>query len=77
MPKALSLAERGGKQLRLGLYAASFTQLNIRTGYGHVGCDDFSKGMHATKHFVNTGHPVIVALPDKPWKWCYIDKIYG
>jgi hypothetical protein len=27
-----------------------------------VGCDDPSKGMHATKHFVNTGHPVIVAL---------------
>jgi uncharacterized UBP type Zn finger protein len=44
---------------------------------GHVGCDDSSKGMHATKHFVNTGHPVIVALPDKPWKWCYIHKIYG
>ena len=39
--------------------------------------DDSSKGMHATKHFVNTGHPVIVALPDKPWKWCYIHKIYG
>jgi hypothetical protein len=33
--------------------------------------------MHATKHFVNTGHPVIVSLPDKAWKWCYIDKIYG
>jgi hypothetical protein len=44
---------------------------------GHVGCDDSSKGMHATKHFVNTGHPVIVALPDKAWKWCYIDKLYG
>jgi uncharacterized UBP type Zn finger protein len=44
---------------------------------GHVGCCDSSKGMHATKHFVNTTHPVIVALPDKPWKWCYVDKIYG
>jgi Zn-finger in ubiquitin-hydrolases and other protein len=44
---------------------------------GNIGCDDSSKGMHATKHFVNTGHPVIVALPDKPWKWCYIHKIYG
>lgn len=32
----------------------------------YVGCDDSSKGMHATKHFVNTGHLVIVALPDKP-----------
>jgi len=35
--------------------------------------------MHATKHFVNTGHnPVIVALPDKLWRWCrrHIHKIY-
>jgi hypothetical protein len=44
---------------------------------GHVGCCDSSKGMHATKHFVNTSHPVIVALPNMPWKWCYVDKIYG
>ena len=44
---------------------------------GHVGCCDSSKGMYATKHFVNTTHPVIVALPDKSWKWCYVDKIYG
>lgn len=44
---------------------------------GHVGCCDSSKGMHATKHFVNTSHPVIVALPNKQWKWCYVDKIYG
>jgi uncharacterized UBP type Zn finger protein len=43
---------------------------------GHVGCCDSSKGMHTTKHFVNTTHLVIVALPDKLWKWCYVDKIY-
>jgi uncharacterized UBP type Zn finger protein len=33
---------------------------------GHVGCCDSSIGLHATKHFVNTGHPVMVALPNKP-----------
>jgi uncharacterized UBP type Zn finger protein len=44
--------------------------LHLCTICGHVGCDDSSKGMHATKHFVNTGHPVIVALPDKAWKLC-------
>jgi hypothetical protein len=44
---------------------------------GHVGCCDSSKGMHATKHFVNTAHPVIVELPNKQWKWCYVDKIYS
>ncbi len=44
---------------------------------GHVECCDSSKGMHATKHFVNTAHPVIIAPPDKPWKGCYFDKMYG
>jgi hypothetical protein len=44
---------------------------------GHVGCSDSSRGMHATKHFVNTTHPLIAALPDKAWKWCYVHKIYG
>jgi uncharacterized UBP type Zn finger protein len=51
--------------------------LRLCTICGHVGCDDSSKGMHATKHCVNTGHAVIVALPDRTWKWCYIDKLYG
>lgn len=22
-------------------------------------------------------YPVIVALPDNSWKWCYIGKLYG
>ena len=35
------------------------------------------KYMNATKHFVNTGYPVIVALPDKAWKWCYNEKLDG
>jgi uncharacterized UBP type Zn finger protein len=51
--------------------------LRLCLSCGHVGCCDSSKGMHATKHFVNTTHPLIIALPDKAWKWCYVDKIYG
>lgn len=43
---------------------------------GHVGCCDSSVGQHATKHFKETGHPVIQAIPDKSWKWCYIHKEY-
>ena len=43
---------------------------------GHVGCCDSSVGLHATKHFKKSGHPVMIALPDKPWKWCYIHKNY-
>ena len=56
---------------------AEWIALRLCIACGHVGCCDSSKGMHATKHFVNTKHPVIVALPDKQWKWCYVDKIYG
>ena len=44
---------------------------------GHVGCCDSSVGLHATKHFNNSGHPVMVALPNKQWKWCYVHKQYG
>jgi uncharacterized UBP type Zn finger protein len=44
---------------------------------GHVGCCDSSPGRHATRHFVETDHPVMVALPNKAWRWCYIHKAYG
>jgi uncharacterized UBP type Zn finger protein len=43
---------------------------------GHVGCCDSSVGKHATKHFEETGHPVMIAVPDKSWKWCYVHKEY-
>ena len=43
---------------------------------GHVGCCDSSVGVHATKHFNNTDHPVMVALPTKLWRWCYVHKDY-
>jgi uncharacterized UBP type Zn finger protein len=43
---------------------------------GHVGCCDSSIGLHARKHYENTGHPVMIALPDKSWRWCYEHKQY-
>jgi len=43
---------------------------------GHVGCCDSSVGRHATKHFEDTGHPVMEAVHDHPWKWCYVHKDY-
>jgi uncharacterized UBP type Zn finger protein len=44
---------------------------------GHVGCCDYSKNKHATKHFQNTGHPVIKSFePDEEWGYCYPDKIF-
>ena len=43
---------------------------------GHVGCCDSSIGRHATKHHEETGHPVMVALRAKSWRWCYVHKDY-
>jgi uncharacterized UBP type Zn finger protein len=43
---------------------------------GHVGCCDQSKNKHATRHFHDTGHPVIrSAEPGETWGWCYVDRI--
>lgn len=44
---------------------------------GHVGCCDSSEGLHATKHFKETSHPAMIALPNRSWKWCYIHKSYS
>jgi uncharacterized UBP type Zn finger protein len=44
---------------------------------GHVGCCDSSPGRHATRHFQETGHPVMRSIePGATWKWCYVDKTY-
>ena len=44
---------------------------------GHVGCCDSSTGKHATKHFHDTHHPVMRALPPANWTWCYLHEITG
>lgn len=43
---------------------------------GHVGCCDSSPNRHATRHFEETGHPLIRSLePGEEWSWCYVDEI--
>lgn len=43
---------------------------------GHAGCCDASEGMHATKHFLQTLHPVMRSLePGEAWGWCYVDRV--
>ena len=43
---------------------------------GHVGCCDNSKNKHATKHFHETSHSMIVSYePDERWLWCYVDEL--
>ncbi|MDJ0319155.1 Na+/H+ antiporter [Pseudarthrobacter sp. PS3-L1] len=45
---------------------------------GNVGCCDSSVGLHATRHFRETGHPVMRSVePGEEWRWCYIDDLLG
>ncbi len=42
---------------------------------GHVGCCDFSKYKHATKHFHSVKHPIMKSIePGENWGWCFIDE---
>ncbi|MGH8273868.1 MAG: ubiquitin carboxyl-terminal hydrolase 14 [Gammaproteobacteria bacterium] len=43
---------------------------------GHVGCCDSSKNKHATRHYHDTGHPIIRSFePNEDWRWCYVDEL--
>lgn len=43
---------------------------------GHVGCCDNSKNKHASKHFHETGHPIVQSFePGEDWRWCYEDEM--
>ena len=43
---------------------------------GYVGCCDNSKNKHATQHYHETSHPMIVSFePEETWLWCYLDQI--
>jgi hypothetical protein len=39
---------------------------------GHVGCCDSSPSQHATRHHLDTGHPVVQSFePGEDWFWSY------
>ena len=53
----------------------AWVQLRECLTCGHVGCCDSSPGRHATKHFEQTGHPVMKSFePGQDWRWCYVDE---
>lgn len=55
----------------------TWVHLRLCETCGHVGCCDDSKNKHATKHYHETGHPVIKSYePDEDWGWCYVDETY-
>lgn len=51
--------------------------LRVCATCGHVGCCDNSKNKHATKHFEETGHPVMKSYePRQDWGWCFVHEQY-
>ena len=39
-------------------------------------CCDSSPNTHMTKHFLASGHPVVIsAEPGERWLWCYVDEL--
>jgi uncharacterized UBP type Zn finger protein len=50
--------------------------LRICLGCGKVGCCEDSPNRHATRHFAETGHPIIRSLePGEQWSYCYVDEV--
>ncbi|HEX7897584.1 MAG TPA: UBP-type zinc finger domain-containing protein [Planctomycetota bacterium] len=53
----------------------AWVHLRLCLSCGHVGCCDDSKNRHATRHFRETGHPIIRSdEPGEDWVWCYPDE---
>ena len=58
--------------------ASTWVHLRLCMTCGHVGCCDSSVGKHATKHFAETGHPVMRSFePGEAWRWCFVDEVTG
>lgn len=61
-----------GKCLQMG---DTWVNLRLCLICGHVGCCDSSKNKHATKHYHETQHPMMVSYEvGENWMWCYIDE---
>jgi hypothetical protein len=59
------------KKNRIGLHYGCALYVDMLAG-----CCDSSIGLHARKHYENTHHPVMIALPNKPWRWSYEHEQY-
>lgn len=52
-----------------------WVHLRMCLSCGQVGCCDSSRNKHATRHFRDTGHPVMRSVePGESWIWCYVDE---
>lgn len=53
-----------------------WVNLRLCLACGHVGCCDNSKNKHATRHYHETHHPMIVSYEQgEEWLWCYVDEV--
>ena len=54
----------------------TWVHLRMCATCGHVGCCDSSKNKHATKHYLETGHPIVKSFEvGENWMWCYADEL--
>ncbi len=54
----------------------SWVHLRACLACGRVGCCDESKNRHATRHYQETGHPLIRSLEaGEDWIFCYVDEV--
>ncbi|MFL6707347.1 MAG: UBP-type zinc finger domain-containing protein [Massilia sp.] len=53
----------------------TWVHLRVCLVCGKTGCCDDSKNKHASRHFRETGHPLIRSKePGETWGWCYVDR---
>jgi CPA1 family monovalent cation:H+ antiporter len=68
-PHACAACQRDGTR---------WVHLRVCLTCGEVGCCDSSPQRHATRHFEQTGHPVMRSHePGESWRWCYVDNHLG
>ena len=54
-----------------------WVSLRVCQQCGEVSCCNSSINKHATQHFIETGHPVVIsAEPGEYWAYCYRDDIF-
>lgn len=57
---------------------SAWVHLRTCQSCGGTHCCDSSPNRHATRHFRETGHPVISsAEPGERWLFCYVDEAFA
>lgn len=55
---------------------SGWVHLRLCLSCGHMGCCDSSPNRHASRHALETDHPIVrSAEPGEDWMWCYADRV--